>query len=304
MSRVVPYPPPEELAHRSYGVALVTGGVSAEASPKPGAADRKLRRKLRRIVEGAGATLAKPDAADAGAEPSPADRAATPIDYRLRHTIETRQDPAVWEPPFKFLWETPEEVAERDGTCVHRVQIEAEIEVVDQKPPPRVRESYRLTHSGVKKIDGLDPACPLTEGERELLVEQVLEEALSCIRPPLEALLAPRGHVLAHRRSRETDQHLFLTSLGRAQGMEPADRVEIRREQHASTPTGEAWRSERVLTDGVLTDRVEDQESWVALDPSRVDGEILQGDLVRPLAEQSLLSSLSGPSCGQILETR
>jgi hypothetical protein len=32
--------------------------------------------------------------------------------------------------------------------------------------------------------------------------------------------------------------------------------------------------------------------------------EILKGDVVRPILEQGLLSSLSGPQCGRILEER
>jgi hypothetical protein len=46
------------------------------------------------------------------------------------------------------------------------------------------------------------------------------------------------------------------------------------------------------------------QYSWAAIDPSKAEGEILDGDVVRPLEDESLLSSLSGPNCGSILEER
>ena len=44
--------------------------------------------------------------------------------------------------------------------------------------------------------------------------------------------------------------------------------------------------------------------AWVAIDPSRATDEILEGDVVRPIENESLLASLSGPNCGSILEVR
>jgi hypothetical protein len=86
--------------------------------------------------------------------------------------------------------------------------------------------------------------------------------------------------------------------------METGNKVDIRREQHASTPTGRAWRTERVIASGVMTDQIAEQHAWVAVDLTKVSEEVLEGDVVRPILREGLLSSLSGPDCSKILEQR
>jgi hypothetical protein len=129
-------------------------------------------------------------------------------------------------------------------------------------------------------------------------------ESLGCLRSPIDRLLAPRGHVVAHRNSPESDQDLYQISLGRRQGLEFGEAVEILREQHAARPSGEAWRSERVIARGVVTDQIDDESAWVALDGSRTQDVILEGDVIKPVLSEGLLLSLSGPDCSEILEVR
>ncbi len=210
-----------------------------------------------------------------------------------------------WKPPFKFLWQSPGEVADQPGVCTHRAEIGIEIEVVDAVLDRHRAARYRLRHAAELKVKDRNETCPLEEGPRRVLFETAVDEAISCLRGPLEKLLAPRGHVTAHRRARGGSRaNQYLVSLGRAQGIESGDRVEIRREQHASTPTGDAWRTERVIAAGVVTDQVRAEEAWVAVDPTEVTEEILAGDVVRPVIREGLLSSLSGPNCDEILEVR
>jgi hypothetical protein len=70
------------------------------------------------------------------------------------------------------------------------------------------------------------------------------------------------------------------------------------------SPSGEETRSERVVATGIVTDQIKSQRAWVAVDPSKAVGEILEGDVVRPVLSEGLLSSLSGPNCSKILDAR
>ena len=168
----------------------------------------------------------------------------------------------------------------------------------------RVAQTYALEHRAERETSHPDESCPFSPAATSMLFEQAMDEALSCLRLPLGRLLAPRGHVTAHRKARESDRHLYRVSLGSAQGLETGAGIEVRRVQHSSTPSGEAARSERVIAEGVVTDRLEAQQAWVALDPAEATEEILDGDVVRPVLYEGLLSSLSGPSCSRILEER
>ena len=78
-------------------------------------------------------------------------------------------------------------------------------------------------------------------------------------------------------RRRRADRHLYRITLGSAQGIEPGDYVEIRREQRAMDPSGVETRTERVLALGRVSDQVKAQMSWIAADPNQGDGRDSEG---------------------------
>ncbi|NNL66709.1 MAG: hypothetical protein HKP30_10730 [Myxococcales bacterium] len=59
-----------------------------------------------------------------------------------------------------------------------------------------------------------------------------------------------------------------------------------------------------MIATGEVTDQVQAQLSWIAVDPAKATDTILDGDVVRPVFSEGLLSSLSGPDCDEILEAR
>ena len=59
-----------------------------------------------------------------------------------------------------------------------------------------------------------------------------------------------------------------------------------------------------MIGQGEVSDQVMAQSSWIAVDPSKATEELLDGDVVRPVMSEGLLSSLSGPDCGKILVER
>jgi len=305
MNRVVPFPSDEELRKRAFEIVLIDRESPAIDDFPLRDPRRGLRRKLRELATRSGAIVVKRAGAGfGGLDEDSMDESVASADYVLSSRFETYQDGALWEPPFKFVWQTPEEVAGREGTCVHRAEVELEIEVIEAGAENRLRETYSLKHQAEQKTKDLDESCPMQQIDRESLFDTAMDEALSCLRVPLERLLAPRGHVMAHRVARDDDRHLYQISLGRAQGMEVGAKIDIRREQHASTPTGKAWRTERVISSGVVTDQIAEQHAWAAVDPAKASEEILKGDVVRPVLSEGLLSSLSGPDCAKILEQR
>lgn len=305
MNQVVPYPSRDEMRKRAFDVVLVD-------RPGPGiddatlrAARREVHRALERIATNAGALVIDGGREDAGSdgESSGEGRAA---DFALVTRIERIEYSSSWEKPFKFLWQSEADVAQKPGTCTHRVEIQLEIELVRQGDPTRgipdrTERTFELRHAVAQENKDLDPACSIAPVTLGVLLETALDEALSCLDLPLGKRLAPRGHVVAHRKAPEADRHIYRITLGSAQGIEPGNVVEIRREQRSISPEGVETRSERVLALGKVSDQVSAQSSWVAIDPEKATDEILKGDVVRPMRSESLLSSLSGPNCSAIL---
>jgi len=313
INRVVPYPTMEELADRAFEIVIVD-------RPSPGIDDRRLetaraqmRRGLEKISTNAGAVVIDrklQDLSEQRTEGAPAElpgrrnASVTDADYALAARFSVYRYSSTWTKPSKFLWQSEKHVAGKPGHCLHRVEVEVDVQVIKMGTNDNIERTFVLEHQVEQTNKDLDPACTIAPVTLNVLFETVLDDVLVCLKRPLSARLAPRGHTSAHRKAPEAERHLYLISLGSRQGILPGDTVEIRREQRSQSPTGEEERTERVLTLGRVSDQVMAESSWVAFDPSKVDGEILDGDVVRPRDDQSLLSSLSGPNCGSILEQR
>lgn len=313
MDRVVPFPLEAELRKRAFEIVVVvrpSEGIDDTMLEIPRA---QLRRGLEKIATDAGAVIIDrwdQSLADSSTEPVPSEvealsaEAVRHADYALATRFSTYRHTSTWKKPFKFLWQSPEDVAAKRGTCHHLVEVEFDLRVIEVGTNDRVEQTFVLSHTVEQRNKDLDSACTIAPVTLTVLFETALDEALSCLQMPLGRLLSPRGHISAHRKAREAERHIFRVSLGSAQGIEEGDTVEIRREQRAMSPSGEISRSERVISLGRVTDQISAEMSWIAIDLAKATDEILEGDVVRPIEHESLLASLSGPNCGSILELR
>jgi hypothetical protein len=304
MSRVVPYPAMVELKERAFDVVLTLR--DSEALDETVLEDpwRWAREELEGMVEDAGATVVPLSSTRHSRSTKRQAKPVIGIDYVLAVRFDTYIATSSWKPPYRFLWESTDEVAFQPGTCLNRVDVDYRVDVIEEDSDGSIVETFLLRHSAEMKSKDANQACDSDPELPDALFETTMRESISCLRSPIDRLLAPRGHVTAHRYASDLDQHLFQISLGSRQGIERGEAVEVRREQHASRPTGEAWRTERVIARGVVTDRIEEEAAWVAIDPARADEEILAGDVVRPVLREGLILSLSGPDCKKILEIR
>lgn len=309
MNRVVPYPSQDELRKRSFDLVIVERpavGIDEDRLAQPRA---QVRRALEDIAADAGAsivdrTVDEPDGLPAEGEDGSAWEEATPADFALATRFSKYGYASSWKKPFKMPWQSDEEVASKPGTCEHMASVELDVEMRDLGNDDAVVRTFVLTHEAQQETKDLDPACALPAVTLTVLFEKALDEALSCLDLPLGAALAPRGHVTGHRKAPGADRHIYRITLGSGHGLDSGDSVEIRREQRSMTPDGEETREERVIATGEVTDQVRAQQSWIAADPSKANVTILDGDVVRPVYAEGLLSSLTGPDCDAILIER
>lgn len=310
MSRVVPYPEAAEMRKRAYEIVVVDResiGLDEVILAKPRA---QVRRALEGIALESGASVIdrslqsvrgiRDEGVLSELEGDDAENLSG-ADYALATRFSTYRYTASWKSPFKFLWQSQADIAEKQGTCTHRVEVEFDVQVVEIGRNDRVSRTYALEHGVDQSNKDIDPACTISPVAMTVMFENALDDALSCLELPLGAKLSPRGHVTAHRKKPEGEGDIFRITLGAAHGIQAGETVEIRREQRSMSPTGEEARLERVIATGVVTDQVQAQRSWLAVDPKKALSEILDGDIVRPVRSEGLLSSLSGPKCEEIL---
>lgn len=302
MNRVVPYPSDQALAERALVVRLEERAADTAHPARLEALRAQLREALERLAAGVGATVVDETATDDWGVPV-GDGASDPH-YALGVRFTGDRFESTWRKPFRLLWQTEEDLAGKPGTCTHVAHLAVELELESLHPPRGLERTYRLEHTAEQSTKDLDPSCTLPPVTRALLFETALEEALGCLDLPLGEALAPRGHVTAHRKLRGSERHVYRISLGTNQGLVRGDEVEIRREQRAQTPSGGELRTERVIAIGEVTDRIEAEHAWVAVDPGKAMDVLLDGDVVRPVFEESLLGSLTGPDCDSILQVR
>jgi hypothetical protein len=311
MNKVVPYPSKQELRKRAYEIIVVDRpavGIEESMLEKPRA---QVRRALEGLATKAGAAVIDRSLQDIGGIRTEGvlgeleGREAEDVsgaDYALATRFSNYRYTSTWKRPFKFLWQTPEDVANKPGTCTHKAEIEIDVQVIEIGSNDHVAKTFALKHSLDQKNKDLDKACTIAPVTLGVLFETVIDEAVGCLNIPLGTLLAPRGHLTQHRKAPGAERHIYEISLGSVHGIETGELIEIRREQRSMSPSGEETSSERVIALAEVTDQVMEQSSWIAADPTKASDTLLDGDVVRPRLAEGLLSSLSGPDCGDILD--
>lgn len=313
MNKVVPYPDRADLRKRAYELIVVDRpavGIDASTLVKPRA---QVRGALLRVAAEAGAAVIDQSLSPLGELRTEGvlvelegreTEDVTGADFALATRFSKYQYSAEWKKPFKLLWQSEADVVGKPGICIHRAEVEVDIQLSEVGSDGKITKTYALEHSAEQGNKDLDPACTIAPVTLGVLFEKALDEALSCLNIPLGSKLLPRGHLTGHRKAPGAERHIYRISLGSAQGIRPGNDIEVRREQRSMSPSGEEIREERVIAKGVVTDHVRAQQSWVALDPTKATGALLEGDVVRPFLSDGLLASLSGPDCDSILAER
>lgn len=313
MNRVDPFPSEEERAKHVFEVAVVE-------RPSPGFDEATLRKPreqvhlgLEKIAASFGAAVI--DRSRPGFDAVRSDRPRSEFegvdaevvpsgDYALSARFTTLRHAAVWTPPTKLPWQSEEDVAKKPGTCTHTAEVTFDVELVRKGWEDQVERVYLLNHKAVQENKDLDRACTISPVTIDTLIETATAEALACLEIPLGTRISPRGYVLAHRKSKEGESHIYEVSLGLEHGVDPEEPLEFRRVERFDQSDGTQLRRERVIATGVATAQITPETTWVAVNLDDVKTEILEGDLVKRYFQKGLLTNLTGPDCKKILAER
>lgn len=313
MDRVVPYPSEDELTKRVLEVAVVDR--PSEGLDEQGllASRAQLRTGLEKIVAFHGAAVV--ERSPAGFEGLRSDRPGmdfqglepelvTGGDHAVSARFTTHRHQAVHSKPRKLPWQKEEDVAGKPGTCTHTAEVAFDVQLVEKTWEDTLQRTYLLTHQAKQENKDLDAACTISPVNVATLFETAIAEALGCLELPLGTRVSPRGHVLAHRKAREGEAHIYQVSLGAEQGVDAGEPIEIRRVDRSQAADGVEVRTERVIATGVATDQITAQDSWIAVNLDDVKTPILEGDVVRRHFQKDLIENLTGPNCKKILVER
>jgi hypothetical protein len=288
LNKVYPYPSAEELSEITSRVSLARRSAAGLPTDQVETSFLLIEQRLSGFLDETGAGIV--------------DRGG---DYVLLADISGFEYSASWKKPTNWLFKSEEEMASKPGTCTHRAEVVIGVEAFRGSERQHPAKSYTLRHSGEGKTENLDRTCPYGDLQRQTLFEGVIEEALQCLRIPVQNFFAPRGHVLEHRQTAEGGDHIFKTSLGSEQGVGASQRVEIYRVQLSTAADGSRARDERMIAEGEVTDGVGPDHSWISVDPSKASQPLLDGDAVRPVYRETFTKGLNPfGGCKQILEER
>lgn len=312
MDRVVPYPSEAELGKRVFEVVVVdrpADGLDEQMLVKPRS---QVRVGLEKIAASYGAAVADRSKPGDGvrtdrplSEFHGVDAAVVPgRDFTISTRFTTYRHEAVWIKPMKLPWQSEADLAEKPGTCTHTAEVAFDVLLVEKGWEDTIRQTYLLSHKAIQQNKDLDQACTIAPVNVETLFETAIAEALGCLELPLGNRVSPRGHVLAHRKAREGESHIYRISLGADQGIDAGEPVEFRRVEVSKAPDGNEQRNERVIATGPATDQISAQDSWIAVAVDDVKSPILEGDVVRRYFQNDLITNLSGPNCKLILVER
>lgn len=313
MGKTVPQPSEEERSKRVFEVAVVdrpSEGLDEERLRKP---RTQVRHGLEKIAASHGAAVIEPS--EPGDEALRTDLSTSPFpglevetiragDYSISARFSNHHHAAKWTKPAKLPWQSDEEVAKKPGTCTHTAEIAFDVVVAEKAWEDVVRRTYLLNHRASQENKDLDQACTISPVTVDTLFETAIEEALACLEIPLGSRISPRGHVLAHRKAKEGETHIYQVSLGTEQGVDPEEPLEIRRVEYSRDADGAEVRTETVIATGIATHQITAQDTWVAIALDDVKKEILEGDVVKRVFSRGLLNDLTGPDCKKIVAER
>ena len=297
LNKVYPYPTDAERSRPNARVALATHYLDDLPELEVGFATTLAQSEVERILGRVGARVVERDANDFALLDADA------VDYAIVTTVSRVDHSASWTKPTNWLFKSEEELAEVPGTCTHRAEVELIISSYALPSTAGPETTYVLIHDGEAKTSNIDTTCPFPDIDRQELVEKIVDEGLQCLQLPIMNRYASRGWVTAERQPKDgTSLHRFRTTIGSVDGAESGRAVEVHRVQFSTAPDGSQHRREHKIADGVMSNRVAENRSWIEVDVDEVTQPILDGDLVRVVYRKSGLSPLTDWSgCGDIL---
>ena len=307
LSRVYPYPSPEELGRQKTEVVLASLHTTEFPQDVVGESLTAVQQSLIALLHEAGARVIDRSLDDLGSVQKDMTRAYEErssryeADLALISRISRYEHRASYEPP-SGLFKSEEELAAEPGTCTHVGEIVIDVKALAVPTDETARATFTLRNNAEFEAADSDTACPIEDARRIALLEEALQEALPCLAIPIKNQFAPRGYLEEHRRSNAGDVDIFKTSLGSKNGARPGLELSISRVQYMTTADGQQDREEHEIGTAVISDQIGPDHSWVLIDVGNLEQKVLAGDTVRAVYSDTFTAGLGLGKCSHILQ--
>jgi len=306
-NRVFPYPSPEELAQEKTEVTLATHFTTELPRSVVGASMTTIQQRLLAVLTEAGARVDDRSLEDlkavrrSFAKRAPRKRGdRIEANWVLVSRVTRYEHEALYEAP-SGLFKSDEELAAEPGTCTHHGAVQVDIKAFVLPGDDTARATFSLANEGEFEEKNHDESCPVAKERRQQLMDEVLEEALTCLGTSIKNQFAPRGYLEEHRVSEAGDTHIYKTSMGSENGARPGVELSIFRVQYMTTKDGQKARAEHKIGEAEITDEIGKGFSWVSVNPGELEQPLLAGDMVRAVYHDDLVSGLGLGKCEDIL---
>ena len=310
LNRVYPYPSAEELAQQKTEVVLTTHYTTELPAKIVGASMTLVQQDLLRVLDEAGARVVDRSLDDLrsvrreiSAQSKRRRGTGMDVNWVLISRMARYEHSAHYDPP-SGMFKSKEELIAEPGTCTHTALVEVDIKAIVLPTDDVARATFTLKNSHEIEQDDFEESCPFDGAHKQALLDETLAEALPCLTVPLKNQFAPRGYIEEHRVSSAGDTHIFKTSLGKRNGARPGLELSVFRVQYMTTRDGRQDREEHRIGKALITDQIGNDYSWVAVNPNDLEQQILAGDLVRAVYEESLATDLGLGKCDDMLQVK
>jgi hypothetical protein len=306
MNKVFPYPAEEDP--RQVSVVLAQRYASELPGSVVGGALAQTHRTLAGFASAAGAREVE-SGADADRVLAlgvrrwkPAGASSETPSHALVSTFSRYDYASEYAKPVNWFRKSEEEMAGKPGRCTHRAEVELSVQLYELPSSGLPVKSFTLANSGQAKTKSSDASCPYSEAQQKVLFEHTLKQALECLQIPIQNSLAASATITEHRKKADADEHIFRAGLGTSNGGKAGLQVDIYRIQISTTDDGDRSVQEIEIAEGVITDQVADDHSWIRVDLGKAQQPLLKGDLAKLSYRESLVSGVPGfGACHRIL---
>jgi len=185
------------------------------------------------------------------------------------------------------------EYRKKPGSCDYEVTIHIGLKILDLSASGRVVKTINVKESESKSIKTLRQNCQsvMPESDKKVLARSATKSALFCFSLPLQAFLAPRGHITAARRD-EGGHIFFRISKGKSGGIKAGDKIQI-----YGTGTGAAQTDRQVIAQGRVHQDIGADHAWVVVGNEAEASAVKKGDLAKVSYSNQLTQSRDWVKC-------
>lgn len=186
-------------------------------------------------------------------------------------------------------------------TCTHSALVQGSVNVYEVKSKNLIKTvslsggSYRTTDINRRYSRSCNT---LSKAEISAMLRSAASKAVKREDVVLQNLFRANGYVLERRSNGKSS--IFKVSIGQKNGLEQGLKAEFFASDNSKHPlTGAIYKEQHKVTEGTVTNKIQDTNAWVIIDNEEHASQVRLGDMVKVSYEKSFLGKIFNRSYSQ-----